>query len=102
KDKGKTCPTLQASPKELIKMMGAPKRYSFGQFNQNVLQPAMNEINLKIDDMYLDMHKVTRGGKVVHIEIYNRLYPRKTKSHDETIEPVPITDWTEDKKNILL
>src|SRR5699024_11954646 len=25
KDKGKTCPTLQASPKELIKMMGAPK-----------------------------------------------------------------------------
>ena len=102
KDKGKTCPTLQASPKELIKMMGAPKRYSFGQFNQNVLQPAMDEINLKIDDMDLDMHKGTRGRKVVHLEIYNRFYPRKPKSHDETIEPVPMIDWTEDKKNILL
>lgn len=43
-----------------------------------------------------------RGRKVVHLEIYNRFYPRKPKSHDETIEPVPMIDWTEDKKNILL
>src|SRR5699024_7561785 len=75
KDKGKTCPTLQASPKELIKMMGAPKSYYFGQFNQNVLQPAIEEISLKKDDMDLDMNKGARGRKVVHLEIYNRFYP---------------------------
>src|SRR5699024_472874 len=102
KDKGKTCPTLQASPKELIKMMGAPKSYSFGQINQNVVQPAMDEIKMKIDDMDLDMHTGTRGRKVVHLEIYNRVYPRTPKSHDETMEPVPMIGCTEDKKNILL
>lgn len=77
KDKGKTCPTLQATPEELARMMGAPKSYSFGQFNQKVLTPAMDEINLKIDDMDLEIHKGTRGRKVVHVEIYNTFYPRK-------------------------
>ena len=98
KDKGKTCPTLQASPKELIKMMGSPKSYSFGDFNRNVLQPAMDEINLKIDDMDLHMNKGTRGRKVVHLEIYNRFYPRKPNLHDEDFEPVPMVDWMKDFK----
>ena len=98
KDKGKTCPTLQASPKELIKMMGAPKSYSFGQFNQKVLTPAMDEINLKIDDMDLEIHKGTRGRKVVHVEIYNSFYPRNPKLQDENSEPVPMIDWLKELK----
>ena len=98
KDKGKTCPTLQATPEELARMMGAPKSYTFGQFNQKVLQPAMDEINLKIDDMDLDMHKGTRGRKVIHLEIYNRIYPRKPNLHDEDFEPVPMVDWMKDFK----
>jgi len=98
KNKGKTCPTLQATPEELARMMGAPKSYTFGQFNQKVLQPAMDEINLKIDDMDLDMHKGTRGRKVVHLEIYNRFYPRKPNLHDEDFEPVPMVDWMKDFK----
>ena len=98
KDKGKTCPTLQATPEELARMMGAPKSYTFGQFNQKVLQPAMDEINLKIDDMDLDMHKGTRGRTVVHLEIYNRFYPRKPNLHDEDFEPVPMVDWMKDFK----
>lgn len=96
KDKGKTCPTLETTPKELIKMMGAPKSYSFGQFNQNVLQPAIDEINLKIDDMDLDIHKGTRGRKVVHVEVYNRFYPIKTNSLDENSEHVPLFNWLKD------
>ena len=98
KDKGKTCPTLQATPEELARMMGAPKSYTFGQFNQKVLQPAMDEINLKIDDMDLDMHKGTRGRKVVHLEVYNRFYRRKPNLRDEDFEPVPMVDWMKDFK----
>ena len=98
KDKGRTCPTLQASPNELMKMMGSPKSYSFGQFNQNVLQPAMDEINLKIDDMDLEMRKGTRGRKVVLVEIYNNFYPYTPKPLDENSEPVPMVNWIDDLK----
>ena len=93
KDKGKTRPTLQATPEELARMMGSPKSYSFGDFNRNVLQPAMDEINLKIDDMDLEMHKGTRGRKVVHVEIYNRFYPQNPKPEDKNSETVPMFNW---------
>lgn len=96
KDKGKSCPTLQATPEELAKMMGAPKSYTFGQFNQKVLTPAMDEINLKIDDMDLRMNKGTRGRKVVLVEIYNNFYPYTPEPLDENSEPVPMINWIDD------
>lgn len=95
KDKGKSCPTVQSSPEELMKMMSSPKSYSFGQFNQNVLRPAIEEINLKIEDMDLQVAKGTRGRKVVQLEIYNNFYPRKKKQ--PTKYDVPLINWIDDK-----
>ena len=43
------------------------------------------------------MNKGTRGRKVVHLEIYNRFYPRNPKQ-DENSTPVPMIDWLEDLK----
>src|SRR5699024_8070796 len=80
KDKGKTCPTLQASPNVVITTMGPSQSYSCGQFNQTFFQPAMDEINLTIDDVDVDMHRGTRGGKVVHLEMYARFCRRTAKS----------------------
>lgn len=96
KNKGKKMPVLETTPEQLQKQLGSPKSYSFGQFNQKVLIPAIKEINIKIDDMDLVMRKGTRGKKVIQLEIYNRFYPVKPKSDDEKSEKIPMFNWLED------
>ena len=95
KSKGKKTPTLTITPDDLKEKLGAPKSYSFGDLNRNIIKPAIEEINLKIEDMDLHMNKGTRGRKVVHLEIYNRFYPRNPKQ-DENSTPVPMINWLED------
>lgn len=96
KSKGKKTPTLSISPDVLKEKLNAPENYSFGQFNQKVLTPAIEEINLKIEDMDLQIAKGTRGRKVVKLEIYNNFYPIKKKQL--TIYDVPFTNWLDDKE----
>jgi len=97
KSKGKRTPTLTITPDDLKEKLGAPKSYSFGQFNQKVLTPAIEEINLKIEDMDLQVAKGTQGRKVVKLEIYNNFYPRQqTDLIDD--EKVPMVDWIKDFK----
>lgn len=90
KFKGQKTPTLKIAPDDLKEKLGAPESYSFGQLNQKVIQPAMEEINLKIDDMELEMFKGTQGRKVVLLELYNNFYPRSKSSQKNE---VPLHNW---------
>lgn len=90
KSKQQETPILETTPDELQKQLNSPSSYTFGQFNQKVLSPAIEEINLKIDDMELEVYQGRRGRKVVALEIHNNFYPRKKETIDES---VPMIDW---------
>lgn len=92
KRKQKETPVLETTPEKLQKQLGSPKSYTFGQFNQKVLTPAIEEINLKINDMDLTVRQGRRGRKVVTLEIYNNFYPRKVSP---TNDAVPMINWLE-------
>ena len=98
KDKGRTRPILKGSPDELKMLLSAPEAYSWPDLRKNVLNRAIDEINLQIDDMDLQLNVGKRGRKVVHVEIANLFYPRKPNLHDEDFEPVPMVDWMKDFK----
>ena len=99
KDKGRTRPILKASPDELKVLLSAPESYNWSQLKQNVLDKAIDEINLQIDDMDLQLNVGKRGRNIVHVEIANLFYPRKPNRHDDDFEPVPMVDWMKDLKN---
>lgn len=96
KNKGKSMPVLETTPKKLQKQLGSPESYNFSEFNRNVFKPAIEEINLKIEDMDLEVYQGRRGRKVVALEIHNNFYPRKKEELD--VEPVPLIDWLENNK----
>lgn len=98
KDKGRTCPVLKSSPDELKVLLSAPDSYNWSQLRQNVLEKAIDEINLLIDDMDLQLNVGKRGRVVTHVEIANIFYPQKPKSKNEGSEPVPMIDWLKDFK----
>ena len=93
KTNGKIRPVLTKTPKELMLLLGAPKSYTFGQFNQKVLSPAIEEINLKIEEMELEVVKNNRGRRVVQVEVHNRFFPRKKELSKENEKPVPMIRW---------
>lgn len=92
KDKGLTCPVLKGSPENLKIKLGAPESYSWSDFRKNVLDPAINEINLNIEDMDLQMNMGRHGRKVVHVEIYNNFYPIKKM---DNLNKIPLHNWVE-------
>src|SRR5699024_3377769 len=72
KRRGKSTPVVNHTPEKLAVLMSAPKSYnSWGRLNDKVIKPAINEINLKIEDMDLELRTKKRGRKVVEIEIHN-------------------------------
>lgn len=96
KDTGKTCPTLKGTPEDLKFKLSAPESYSWTDLRKNVLNRAIDEINLKIDDMDLHLNVGKRGRQVVHVEIYNNFYPRNKEETD--IKAVPMFDWLKNSK----
>ena len=88
----------QQEADELKMLLSAPEAYSWPDLRKNVLNRAIDEINLQIDDMDLQLNVGKRGRKVVHVEIANLFYPRKPNLHDEDFEPVPMVDWMKDFK----
>jgi len=98
KDRGRTCPVLKSTPEELKMKLSAPESYSWSDLRKNVLDRAIDEINLKIEDMELELNTGKRGRKVVHVEISNNFYPRNPKLQNEKSEPVPMIDWLKDFK----
>lgn len=71
KDKGKSIAVLQETPDNLKEWLGAPRSYTYGRLKDNILIPAIEEINLKIDDMNLQLFQAKRGRTVVQVEIHN-------------------------------
>lgn len=71
KSRGKAIAVIQGSPAEFIEWLGAPKDYTYGRLKDKILNPAINEINLKIQDMNLELLQASRGRKVVQVEIHN-------------------------------
>lgn len=94
KHRGKVMPSISHTPEKLAELMSAPKSYdSWGRLNDKVIKPAIDEINLKIDDMDLELHTKKRGRKVVEVDIYNVFYPIKQTNIDS---PVPMINWIKD------
>ena len=52
-------------------MVRRSKEYNYGRFKDNVLKKAVEEINLKIEDMDLEIFQARYGRKVVQVEIHN-------------------------------
>ena len=58
RDNGKSIAILQGTPDEFREWLGAPKDYDYAIFKRNILKKkAVEEINLKIDDMDLEIFK---------------------------------------------
>lgn len=95
KNYGKKTPYIQYTPKELSFLMGAPKSYdSWGRLNDKVVKIAIEEINLKIDDMQLELHTEKKGRSVVLVKIYNTFYPIRNRT--ATQDDVPMVNWLEE------
>lgn len=71
RDNGKSLAILQGTPDDFREWFGAPKSYTYGQFKDKILKPAVEEINLKIDDMDLEIFQGRYNRKVVQVEVHN-------------------------------
>ena len=52
-------------------MVRCSRGYEYKHFKEKVLKKAVEEINLKIDDMDLEILQGRYGRKVVQVEIHN-------------------------------
>lgn len=77
KDYGTKITVLSGTPEEFKEWLGAPESYAFKDLNKNVLQKAIDEINLKIEDMDLEMFTAKRGRKVVQVDIHNNFFRKQ-------------------------
>lgn len=96
RDNGKSITILQGTPEEFKDWLGAPKNYNYGRLKENVLKKAIEEINLKIDDMNLEILQGRYGRKVVQVEIHNNwTVQRATEENAETeyVESITTHDW---------
>lgn len=94
KDKGKSIAILQGTPEEFKEWLGAPKDYDYRRLKENILKKAVEEINLKIDDMDLEILQGRYGRKVVQVEIHNNwTVGRATKENAEYVESITTHDW---------
>ncbi|MBQ6143592.1 MAG: replication initiation protein [Clostridia bacterium] len=71
RDNGKSIAILQGTPEEFREWLGVPESYEYKHFKEKVLKKAVEEINLKIDDMDLEILQGRYGRKVVQVEIHN-------------------------------
>ena len=99
KDYSSKITILSGTPEEFKEWLGAPERYTFNSLKTQVLQKAIDEINLKIEDMDLELLTAKRGRKVVKVEIHNNFIHQKNNSsdnEDSELEPkVPLFNWLE-------
>ena len=71
RDNGKSIAILQGTPDEFREWLGAPKDYDYAIFKRNILKKEVEEINLKIDDMDLEIFQGRYNRKVVQVEVHN-------------------------------
>ena len=90
KDYSTKITVLSGTPEEFKEWLGAPKSYAFKDLNKEILQKAVAEINLKIEDMNLEIFTAKRGRKVVQVDIHNN-FIRTTEPIRNRV-PNPILD----------
>lgn len=98
KDYGRKKTVLSGTPDEFKEWLGAPESYAFKDLNKNVLQKAITEINLKINDMDLEMLTAKRGRKIVQVDIRNHFIKQnKTANNEHSSQgiKVPLSNWLE-------
>lgn len=78
KDHSQSIGILQGTPEEYMAWLGSPSKYQYKYLKNKVLNPAIEEINCKINDMELELLQARRGRKVVQIEIHNNFARRKS------------------------
>lgn len=71
KDNGSKIAIVQGTPREWKTWLGAPESYTYGRLKDKILNPAIEEINLEIEDMDLSLFQARRGRSVVQVEIHN-------------------------------
>lgn len=96
KRRGKITPVLRATPDELSSLLEAPESYNWSRLKQNVLDRAIDEINLKIEDMDLELYTKKKGRRIVEVEIQNTFYPVK---QTDTENPVPMINWLKENNS---
>lgn len=94
KRRGKTIPVIKGTPEEIADMLSAPENYNWSRLKQNVLDRAINEINLKIEDMELELYTQKKGRKVIKVEIHNIFY----SIYHNIENPVSMINWLDDYK----
>ena len=96
KDKGKSIAILQGTPEEFKEWLGAPENYDYNRLKENILKKAVEEINLKIEDMDLEILQGRYGRKVVQVEIHNNwTVQRATEENAEAeyVDSITTHDW---------
>lgn len=62
---------VQGTPQEWKTWLGAPESYTYGRLKDKILNKAIEEINLEIEDMDLSLFQARRGRSVVQVEVHN-------------------------------
>lgn len=93
RDNGKSITILQGTPEEFKDWLGAPKNYNYGRLKENVLKKAIEEINLKIDDMNLEILQGRYGRKVVQVEIHNNWTVQRSIEQQKEHANITTHDW---------
>lgn len=85
KNNGEKIAILKGTPEEVKEWLGTPKNYTYNQLKEKVLKKAIEEINLKINDMDLVLYQKKRGRTVVEIEIHNNSVQMSTDNNPDLI-----------------
>lgn len=91
---------LEGSPEEYKEWLGAPKSYDYGRLKDKILKPAVEEINLKIEDMDLEILQKKSGRRVVCAAIRNNFTHQSVISSEGP--QVPLFNWLEEKNKGLV
>lgn len=83
KDNGQSISILQGTPEDFKEWLGAPKSYEYKQLKDKILKKAIEEINLKINDMDLELFQGRYGRKVVQVEVHNNFIRSKSNLNNE-------------------
>ena len=81
KDGSNSIAILQGTPDEFKEWLGAPESYEYKDLKKNVLKKAIEEINLKIDNMDLEIFQGRYNRKVVQVEIHNNWTLKSTEDY---------------------
>lgn len=93
KDKGKSIAILQGTPEEFKEWLGAPEDYDYRRLKENILKKAVEEINLKIEDMDLEILQGRYGRKVVQVEIHNNWTVQRSMEEQKEHANITTHDW---------